>query len=151
MDLKRKSRREGGFTLIELISVIVILGILAAVVVPKYNDMTTQAQKGATMSAVSEGISRFNLAYANYTIENSSPPASIAALNANSATTGDPYLPSGNIETGDYTILIEDGGAAIPNTGGNGAVKVTAWLTKDTDGKASTMAQIKTIPVDWKQ
>ncbi len=151
MDLKKKSRREGGFTLIELISVIVILGILAAVVVPKYNDMTTQAQKGATMSAVSEGISRFNLAYANYTIENSSPPVDIDALNGNSPTTGAPYLPSGDIETGDYTILIEDGGAAIDNTGGNGAVKITAWLTKDTAGAASTMAQIKVIPVDWKQ
>ena len=43
MDLHvRKS--EAGFTLIELVIVIVILGILAAVAIPKYEDMREQAR-----------------------------------------------------------------------------------------------------------
>ena len=53
-------RNEAGFTLIELVIVIVILGILASVAIPKYEDMREQArtatlkgQLGAIRSAVS--------------------------------------------------------------------------------------------------
>ncbi len=51
---------QGGFTLIELVIVIITLGILAAVAIPKFTDMTESSKKTATkkeMHALKRAIS----------------------------------------------------------------------------------------------
>ena len=52
MKLQRPYHRlQSGFTLIELIIVIVIVGIMAAVAIPKYQDITNDARQGVLKAA----------------------------------------------------------------------------------------------------
>ena len=58
-----KMNNNKGFTLIELIMVIVILGILAAVAVPKFFDLTAQAQiknKKSIVGNIKSGLQLFS-------------------------------------------------------------------------------------------
>jgi prepilin-type N-terminal cleavage/methylation domain-containing protein len=75
-----------GFTLIEIIAVLVILGILAAVAVPKYLDLSSKARELAAQGAIAEIKGRLSQATAKYMLDNKiAPNASALILYAASA------------------------------------------------------------------
>lgn len=75
-----KYRRQKGFTLVELIIIIVILGILAAVAIPKYIDMKAEASD-STARAILGGLrDAATLVYVNRIVSSSTTPIDMTAV-----------------------------------------------------------------------
>ena len=94
---RSKVSNQKGFTLIEIIAVLVILGILAAVAIPRFMDLTSVASDKAAMQAVAEGKSRLSNQFARALLSGTGTSVNDIVTYVNST---DPTLKN----AGDYTI-----------------------------------------------
>ena len=101
-------KNQKGFTLIEIIAVLVILGILAAVAVPKFIDLQNDARLKAAQSAVSETKARLSGAYGKYLLKQAKAPTSVSAICGSSGLNDSKILPTsgtGTVPMGDDFVV----------------------------------------------
>jgi general secretion pathway protein G len=85
---KRKGsnmRKNKGFTLVEILIVVVILGILAAIVIPQFTDASTQSKVSSCKTTLTSLRSQIEL----YKIQHNDVPPAIATFEAQMTTYSD--------------------------------------------------------------
>ena len=93
-------KSQKGFTIVELVIVIVIIGILAAIVIVAYNGITNRARASKTQSTVDTIVKKAEA----YNAENGTYPTTLATLTG-AASSSTWYVPSNavNLLTADPT------------------------------------------------
>ncbi|MBC8441210.1 MAG: prepilin-type N-terminal cleavage/methylation domain-containing protein [Deltaproteobacteria bacterium] len=114
-------KNQKGFTLIEIIAVLVILGILSAVAVPKYMDLQNQSRIKAADAAIAEVKSRLSNGFGIYLLKSGGAlPNTVALVCGANGINDANVLPLNAVGTvpnlGDYTATIA----------ANGLITVTA-------------------------
>ena len=118
MKNQRVSRKlQQGFTLIELMIVVAIIGILAAIAIPAYQDYTIRAQVSEGLSLADGSKTALAEYYTNY---GKFPPNNTSAGLATSTSIIGNYVSAVNVGTTKGQIQVSYGGpkanAAIPAT-----------------------------------
>jgi len=146
-DTKTYTESRQGFTIVELLIVVVVIAILAAITIVSYNGITKNARNSAIQSTLSQGIQKLELYKLNEGA--GSYPATLSSAGLDSlATTGDTVYTYGvSLDSKSYCLALSQGGRTYyitseimnPKTGiCNGAVGVAGTGDVAVDGTSST-------------
>ena len=111
--MKINTSRQSGFTLVEIMIVVAIIGLLAAIAIPNFVKARTASQKNACIA----NLKQLEGAKATWALENnklnSSQPVEADLIGANAYIRSKPTCPSGGA---DYLAAAQIGIVSVPAT-----------------------------------